>query len=363
MSIDAPYNIATRSDDPLEPAVRVGLVDAKPLPKGLPFPARPELLFDESARVRVRTTGPRFPFPVPNGWFAIAEAGELKPGDTRAVTYFGMDLVIWVGDDGQVHLADAYCPHQGAHLAVGGQVEDVDGESCLRCPFHGWAFDGSGQCTEVPYGSGRVPPKAQVRSFPVVQRGPYVWAWHHAEGLEPFYEVPEIPEFSDNPEWLPAQIHEFAMNTCCQEMAENNHDFAHFKFVHGQDEIPEGEEVIDGYYKSTKNPGLERETFGLGLGVVRVPGVVTFCSSVTPIDTERVHIRWAFTSPTQHGPELLDQVARRFLEGVSQDVEIWENKVFRSRPMLVKGESGILASRRWAAQFYSANVELPDEPA
>ena len=170
MSIDAPYNIATRSDDPLEPAVRVGLVDAKPLPKGLPFPARPELLFDESARVRVRTTGPRFPFPVPNGWFAIAEAGELKPGDTRAVTYFGMDLVIWVGDDGQVHLADAYCPHQGAHLAVGGQVEDVDGESCLRCPFHGWAFDGSGQCTEVPYGSGRVRQlicQAASTNFPV----------------------------------------------------------------------------------------------------------------------------------------------------------------------------------------------------
>jgi len=63
----------------------------------------------------------------------------------------------------------------------------------------------------------------------------------------------------------------------------------------------------------------------------------------------------------QHGPELLEHVALRFSEGVSQDIEIWENKIFRSRPVLVKGEAGIMANRKWAAQFYSAEVELPDE--
>ena len=70
-------------------------------------------------------------------------------------------------------------------------------------------------------------------------------------------------------------------------MAENNHDFAHFQYVHGTESIPDGEETIDGTYKSVKNPGLERETFGLGLGVVRVPGMLTFVSSVTPIDAEQ----------------------------------------------------------------------------
>jgi phenylpropionate dioxygenase-like ring-hydroxylating dioxygenase large terminal subunit len=326
------------------------------------MPKRPEILYDASKRVRVRTVEQRFPFPMPNGWFAIAVAGELGPGDTRALHYFDMDLVAWADADGQVHLTEAYCPHQGAHLAVGGRVEDVDGQSCLRCPFHGWAFTGEGDCAEIPYGeSERIPARANLRTFPVVQRGPYVWAWYHAEQGEPFYEVPEIPEFTSD-EWMDSTVRDFEVATCAQEMAENNHDFAHFKFVHGTEEIPEGEEIIDGYYKATKNPGLERETFGLGLGVVRVPGAVTFCSSVTPIDAEHVHVRWAFTSPAEHGQDFLEQVALRFTEGVSQDIEIWENKVFRPRPVLVKGESGIIAHRNWAAQFYSADhVELPDE--
>lgn len=365
MSIDeAPYNLktVTDGDDPLAAAVKVGLVDPNPMPVGLPMPKRPAILYDPSQRVRVRTGGDRFPFPIPNGWFAIAEHGELQPGDIRPLHYFGRDLVAWCDRDGAVHLTDAYCAHQGAHLAVGGRVEDVDGRSCLRCPFHGWAYDGDGSCREIPYGeSDRIPAKATMRTYPVVQQSPFVWAWYHAEDQEPFYEVPEIPEFSSD-DWMDSVVREFEVATCCQEMAENNHDFAHFKFVHGTPEVPDGEEIIHGYYKSTKNPGLERETFGLGLGVVRVPGNVTFCSSVTPIDTEHVHVRWAFTSPADKGQQFLDGVALRFTEGVSQDIEIWENKAFRPRPVLVKGESGIIAHRNWAAQFYSTDhVELPDE--
>jgi len=319
---DAPYNLktVTDGDDPLAAAVKVGLVDPKPMPVGLPMPKRPGILYDPSQRVRVRREGDRFPFPVPNGWFAIAEAGELRAGEIRALHYFGRDLVAWCDRDGDVHLIDAYCVHQGAHLAVGGRVEDVADESCLRCPFHGWAYDGGGACVEIPYGeSDRIPAKARMRTYPVVRRGPYVWAWYHGEGGDPFYEVPEIPEFTSD-EWLDPVIREFEVATCCQEMAENNHDFAHFKFVHGTDEIPDNEEIIDGYSKSTKQEGLERETFGLGLGVVRVPGVVTFCSSVTPIDTEHVHVRWAFTVPAQHGPELLEH--DRFHDAVSSLVAI-----------------------------------------
>ena len=136
-----------------------------------------------------------FPFPVPNGWFAIAEAGEIEPGTTRALHYFERDLVAWRDHQGAVHLTDAYCAHQGAHLAVGGKIEEVDGEQCLRCPFHGWAFDGDGQCREIPYGeSERIPAKANMRTYPVVERGPYIWAWYHAEGADPFYDLPDIPD-------------------------------------------------------------------------------------------------------------------------------------------------------------------------
>lgn len=49
---------------------------------------------------------------------------------------------------GKAHVVDAYCPHLGANLAVGGRVLG----DCIECPFHGWQFQGSdGKCVKVPY--------------------------------------------------------------------------------------------------------------------------------------------------------------------------------------------------------------------
>ena len=60
----------------------------------------------------------------------------------------GLNLAVFRGDTGDAHIVDAYCPHMGANLGVGGRVEG----DCIECPFHGWKFRGyDGQCTEIPY--------------------------------------------------------------------------------------------------------------------------------------------------------------------------------------------------------------------
>ena len=49
----------------------------------------------------------RFPFPVPNGWFAVAQSDDLSPGQTKNVHYFGRDLVVWREEaSGQPHVVD-----------------------------------------------------------------------------------------------------------------------------------------------------------------------------------------------------------------------------------------------------------------
>jgi nitrite reductase/ring-hydroxylating ferredoxin subunit len=322
---------------------------------GLPMPRNRALLDPATPRVRVRTVTDRFPFPIPNGWFIVALSGDIDPGQVRSLHYFGRDIVVFRTEAGEPRVVDAYCPHLGAHLGVGGAVEG----SCLRCPFHGWAFDGdSGACTEIPYSqSERIPAKARVRPYPTIERGGAIWAWHHLNEGEPFFELPTVPEM-DDAAWTRPSLREFWISTSCQEMAENNHDFAHFLYVHGTETIPEGEEVIDGTYKSVKNPGLERETFGLGLGVVRVPGMLAFVSSVTPVDEDNVHVRWLFSVPAEAGDESAQFFAEQFTSGVTQDIPIWENKIYRPLPILTKGESGIVAHRNWSKQFYSDPVDL-----
>ena len=66
--------------------------------------------------------------------------------------------------------------------------------------------------------------------------------------------MPEVPEF-DDPDWSPIVVREFEIATCCQEMAENNVDRAHFKYVHGTEAIPEEEFVVDGAYKRAVQRG------------------------------------------------------------------------------------------------------------
>ena len=49
------------------------------------------------------------------------------------------------------------------------------------------------------------------------------------------------------------------------------------------------------------------------------------------------------------GAAFMREVTRQ----LEQDIPIWENKIYREHPVLTRGESGIVAHRRWAEQFYS----------
>ena len=285
-------------------------------------------------------------------WFVVAESRDLAVGDVQPLYYFGRDLVLFRGEDGAPRVLDAHCQHLGANLAVGGKVEG----RCIRCPFHGWRFEGeSGRCDDIPYGDvARIPTKAHTRSYPTLERNHMVWVWYHATGGEPFYDVPEVPEFHD-PDWLPIVVKTFRIDVAAQDMAENNVDFSHFRYVHGTDAIPEDDFVTEGTYKRTVSldGAFVREGFGLGLGVLRIAGYTTFLSSTTPIEEDAVEVRWIFTAPRANGEDGAEQAAEGFASGLSQDIPIWENKIYRDPPVITKTEKLILEHRRWSLQFYS----------
>jgi nitrite reductase/ring-hydroxylating ferredoxin subunit len=307
----------------------------------------------------------RFPFPLPNGWFAVAESDALRPGQVTRAFYLGRELVVFRGASGAARVFDAYCPHLGAHLAVGGKVVG----DTLQCPFHGWRFDGDGHCVEVPY-SKRIPPHAAVRAWQVVERYGLVFVWHHLEGKPPFYRVPEIPELESS-EWIPPVRREWRLRTAIQEMAENDHDSAHFPVVHQGRYLPTAVSY-DGLTKTCVSPitralpeggeltaELVRTSYSLGLATVSyrgVPGMgFIMLSAVTPVDDENVHMRWLLTVTANLPEAARDEVVRGITEGtgVEADIPIWENKRFVKNPMLCDGDGPIAEFRRWATQFYS----------
>ncbi len=83
-------------------------------------------------------------------------------------------------------LLDRDCPHRGADLAFG-RFEQTPQGSTLRCPFHGWQFDASGQCIDTPAeptGS-TLCQRIKQRNYTVVEKSGIIYAWLGAEGSTP----------------------------------------------------------------------------------------------------------------------------------------------------------------------------------
>ncbi len=128
-----------------------------------------------------------------SGWFAVCSSDELGPKGVRTASLVERELVVFRARGGTACVIDAYCPHLGAHLGVGGTVEG----DTIRCPFHGWRWRGSdGQCVEVPYAT-CVPAAAKIGCWTTIERNGLVMAWLDADE-QPAAPAPEtIPELTD----------------------------------------------------------------------------------------------------------------------------------------------------------------------
>ncbi len=103
----------------------------------------------------------------------------------RPVRLLGENLVLFRDETGRYGLIDRHCAHRGADLAFG-RLE----HGGLRCAFHGWLFDATGQCIETPAEpkDSKLCQNIKQRSYPVVEKSGILWAYL-GEG-----EPPAFPE-------------------------------------------------------------------------------------------------------------------------------------------------------------------------
>lgn len=307
----------------------------------------------------------RYPFPAyPNGWFRVAYADELAPGDVRALVYFGQDLVLFRDEEGEAHLLDAHCPHLGAHLGVGGKVEGRG----IRCPFHAWKWEGDGRCVDVPYAK-RIPPGAKTRAWPLVEKNGVLFAWHHARQEPPEYELPELPMIH-SPEWTPLEIRRWRVHSRWLDMNENAVDRVHFRYVHGTQSIPEGTVEMQGHVLRCTNPvklktprgvvdgSIDTTDHGPGLQVVHLTGIVEtiMMNTSTPIDEETSDTSFAYTVNTTGDPAKARGVGAAIIRDLekqmNEDIPIWEHKRYYTRPLLCDGDGAFNVYRKWMRQFF-----------
>lgn len=301
-------------------------------------------------------------FLFPRGWFVVAWASELPVAGVKPLHYFNRHMVLFRTESGQVTILDAHCPHLGAHLGYGGKVE---GEGIV-CPFHAWKFGADGKCSEIPY-AGKIPSRACVSSWPVVERNGAIFVWHDAEGGPPRWEVPVIDGFGSDA-WTPWYENQLSVKTHPREIVENVADKAHFPVVH-QTNVEHFENIYDEHKATQHTIGsatplkggtdhfdIVATYHGPAFQISDMKGVLhsRLLLAHTPVTENLLDLRFA-VSLEKKGPRT-EQFAKFYVEnltlGFHQDIAIWEHKVYRETPRLVDNDGPLGKLRSWYRQFY-----------
>jgi 5,5'-dehydrodivanillate O-demethylase len=161
-------------------------------------------------------------------WHPVAAVAELDERPTKSVRILGEDLVVYKDRSGTYGMIDRLCPHRRVDLSYG--IPEQDG---LRCMYHGWMFDETGQCVEQPFEEtvhpdGRFKEKVRVTAYPVEALGGLLWSYM---GPSP---VPLLPRWDifvwDN---VLRDIGSTELDCNWLQCMENSLDPVHLEWLHG----------------------------------------------------------------------------------------------------------------------------------
>ena len=159
-------------------------------------------------------------------WHPVAATVQLAENPVRKVRILGEDLVLFRDRSGNLGLIEPRCPHRAMHMAFG-----IPEEVGLRCPYHGWLFDGTGRCLEQPL----APPdstfkdRVGIAAYQVQEMGGLIWAYL---GPQPVPLLPRMDLCEREHELRQIVGHMLPCNWL--QVMENRGDQPHAIYLHGR---------------------------------------------------------------------------------------------------------------------------------
>ena len=130
--------------------------------------------------------------PLHQNWFPVSITTALKSDRPNAIELLSQKLVLYQDDGSWKCLADR-CSHRFAPLSEGRLIsrsgdssstadkETPSSSSCascsIQCAYHGWEFDSTGKCTNVPQYPSSSDKAQSVPTFPCREESGMVWVW------------------------------------------------------------------------------------------------------------------------------------------------------------------------------------------
>jgi phthalate 4,5-dioxygenase len=170
------------------------------------------------------------------------------------------DLVGFRTTSGKTGLVTQSCPHRGASVFFGRNEEEG-----LRCVYHGWKFDVTGRCVEMPSepAESNFKDKVRIRAYPTHEWNGYVWAFMGPP--EKMYPFRELGQAQPREQWPTGRV----LSECNWVQAlEGNIDTSHISYLHRNlDQLHMDPDETD-------RPGVPSDTFSYFIrGYDRAPQV------------------------------------------------------------------------------------------
>lgn len=299
-------------------------------------------------------------------WHVVARSTDV--GDSPiGVRLLGRDVVLWRSPEG-IHAWDDLCRHRGTRLSLG-HVAD----GCIICPYHGWAYDATGDCVRIPAHPGLpAPGRAKVPSYRVMEQFGWVWVTLG----QPGHEIPAFPEW-DEEGFRMIHCGPYRFAAAAPRAVENFLDVAHFPFVHEGTLGDPDHAAISDYDVRVDGSGITADGIevwqpdpdgtGVGRPVTytyrvmrplvahfrkRSEQVFSIYFAVTPVDESHA-IGW-MCEAMNYGHEIPEDDLRAFQDRVTaEDVPIVESQRPELLPLDLQAELHLrsdrtsIAYRRW----------------
>ena len=225
-------------------------------------------------------------------WLPVLFSWEVPADEApERVRLLGEDLIAFRDSDGRVGLIEAACPHRGASLFFGRNEEGG-----IRCVYHGWKYDVTGQCVDMPSepAESNFKHKITATAYPCVDRGGVVWVYMGT--TRPLPPLPAL-EFNLVPE-SNRVMSKRVQETNWAQALEGDIDQSHVSFLHSRldyenDNSPRGH--IARIRGRDRHPRFEvvPTDYGLLIGATRNSKDDTYYTRIS---------QWLFPFHTMTGP-------------------------------------------------------------
>jgi phenylpropionate dioxygenase-like ring-hydroxylating dioxygenase large terminal subunit len=160
-------------------------------------------------------------------WIPALISSELPVGDgpPMRLRLLGEDLIAFRASSGKVGVIQNACPHRGASMFFGRNEEEG-----LRCVYHGWKFDTTGACVDMPSepAESNFKTKVRTRAYATAERNGVIWLYMGARETPP-----ELPQFEVNMlESGETQIQKVLRDCNWMQALEGDIDTSHLSFLH-----------------------------------------------------------------------------------------------------------------------------------